>query len=160
MTDEQHQTPKKSPTKYPTPQSSPTHNPAAASPFLSTQLHHLSSRPKKSLKQTPQPPAPTAQPSPKPYRRLQHKSSSTTQRSASVSTPAATQSSKKSLRSQSTTRSSETATAGTRSATAQSKSSHSSKAKTSHGYRRQSPISCTISKSTWAARRVHCTAFS
>lgn len=146
MTDEQHQTPKKSPSKYPTPQSSTTHNPAAASPSLSTQLLHPSSRLRNSLKQTPQPPAPTAPSSPRHSRPPPHRSSSTTPRFANASTPAVTPSSKKSPRSQNMTQSSETATAGTRSATAQSKSWHSSRAKISRGCRRQSLTSCTISK--------------
>ena len=141
-----HQTPKKSPSNYPTPQSSTTHNPAEASPSLSTRLFHTNFALNKGLKQTPQPPAPTALPFPKPSRLLLHRSSSTTPRSASASMPAATPSSKKSPRSQSTTRSSATATAGTRSATAQNKSWRSSKAKTSHACRKQSPIWCTISK--------------
>jgi hypothetical protein len=159
-TDQQNQTPKKSPSNYPTPQSSTTQNPAAASQSLSTQLHHTNFRPRRSLKQTPQPPTLTALPSPKPYRLPLHKSSSTTPRSASASTPAATPSSKKSPQSQSTTRSSEMVTAGTRSATAQNRSWRSSRAKISRGCRRPSLTSCAISKLTWAAHRVHCIAFS
>lgn len=159
-TDQQHQTPKKSPSNYPIPQSSTTHNPAAASPSPSTQLLHTNSLLRKSLKQTPQQPAPTALLSPKPSRPPLHKSSSTMLESASVYTLAATQSSKKNPRSQSTTLSSETATAGTRSATARNKYWRSSKAKISRGYQKQSLISCTISKSTWAARLAHCIAFS
>jgi hypothetical protein len=159
-TDVQHQIPETSHSDSRTPQSSTITKLVAASPSHSIQSHRTSSLLKNSLKPTQQLPAQTAHPSPKPSRRQPHKSDSTTPRSASAYTRAATPSSKKNPQSQNTTRSSATATAATPSATEQNKSWPSSKAKTSHACQKPWQISCTTSKSTWAARLARCIAFS